>query len=366
MRSFADLSLRVVPIRPRRSIQSSGGSMKQSLPSQKPQFGPVQPYRVYVARMRWLLAFLICLSALLFVALFLLASNNPRFLANEPLTPAVPSVAVASPAPLPPSTPEIEVLIARDRIEQGTKLHRGMFEPKLVAQNLLPQGVLMANEIDSVDVKYARTVIPANLIVVEDYLSSEKPNIPFEIPDGYRAVSITMDARSGVEGYVRPNSRVDVLWLYRDREDVPKIATIVRFARVLSVNGQTSVASLFGPGGGSPVGSELIATLLITEREAKMIELARETGRVSLSLVGDSDAQVSNTEEVVTVHDLVRSEKDSKATEERIQGTFSTRDPRTGKQVRLQLSKDDWKPTSEPAPQEASRGALAQMRNPAP
>jgi len=190
-------------------------------------FSADAPYRSYVTKLRWLIGGLAGAVFLLMVGLLLTLSGG-----DPDATPE--AVAVA------PQPETVGVLIAKERIEAGERLSNYLFETKPVLKELVPPGVLKADPNRHLDGMYAVNMITARSFVSSQDVTREIPTSTFHIPSGYRATSITVNARSGVEGYARPNSRVDVLWVHQDDRGRRRVSTIVRFAKVLSFNGVTS------------------------------------------------------------------------------------------------------------------------------
>lgn len=307
-------------------------------------FGGLAPYRAYMAKMRWVVALLGSLIMVLVITVGIMLSDRAlkgsnagsEMYASEEIIPPSPHVAVASTIIPKPRT--VEILVARKRIEPKTNLDEFFFETKTVAEELVPEGALLASDRGKLVGKFSKSVIPANMYILPEFLADKKPEIPFHIPKGYRTASITINARTGVEGFAKPDTRVDIFWLHRDKNNVPQITTIVRAARILSVGGRTQIT------GAAPMaGNSTTATLLVTEREAKIIELARETGKLSLSLVSDEETQLMDIDGTVSLYDLLRGKNDPAETEETyVDGTFSTVDPKTGRRVEFYLNDNHW------------------------
>ena len=117
-------------------------------------------------------------------------------------------------------------------------------------------------------------------------------------------------------------------------------ATIARFVKILSVGGQTSAV-----GERAIVGGSTTITLLVTEKDAKKIELARTLGALSLSLVGDEETkQTSDQPDTITIQDLIGTpvQKKEAPVEVANDGVMYTSDPRTGRQLRYVLRKGRW------------------------
>lgn len=186
---------------------------------------------------------------------------------------------------------------------------------------------------------FAKRLINANMPIVRDDIDDNPPLNLLQIPPGYRASTITVDSRSGVEGFAKPNSRVDVLWTYT-QDGRKKVATIARFVKVLSVAGATQAegqkVSVNSKGGTT-------VTLLVTEKDAKKIELARTLGAISLSLVGEQETGTkSNEPDTITIQDLIGRPAVTEVAEVANDGVMYTSDPRTGRQLRYVLRNGRW------------------------
>ena len=174
-------------------------------------------------------------------------------------------------------------------------------------------------------------------------VADTRPISAFHIPPGYRAVTIEVDRRTGVEGFAKPNSRVDVLWTYedpKDRDRRKKVATIVHFSRVLSVGGVTSIEAANAAQGSA---NATTVTLLVTEQDAKKIELARTLGVLSLSLVGEQEqSAVAAAPEPIDIYTLLGRGPETEQAEEPSEGIMYTEDPKTGRQVKYLLRRGRW------------------------
>jgi pilus assembly protein CpaB len=212
--------------------------------------------------------------------------------------------AVATQEPIQAIEPEsqvkmVEVLVPVQRIENGTPLDPAMFRreqrPQIAVGN---SRVVKDNE--EVIGHYARTVILPGQPLQAELITSVRPNNPLtpSIPEGYRAVTISVDARSSVEGFALPGARVDVVWASRIR-DKPAVTVIVQNAKVLSaernMNAETAATGVVPS----------TVTLLVTADDAAKIQLAQTTGSLSLSLRGDNEAPKGDAARSITIDELL-------------------------------------------------------------
>ena len=100
------------------------------------------------------------------------------------------------------------------------------------------------------------------------------------IEPGLRAVSVQITDASGVAGMVLPNAHVDVLFTRPGSMAEAVTTTILENVRVLSTGRQLATGQTVDPRAPrSPV-----VTLLLTPADAQKLELAKNQGKISLSL----------------------------------------------------------------------------------
>ncbi|MCB0322640.1 MAG: Flp pilus assembly protein CpaB [Bdellovibrionales bacterium] len=298
------------------------------------RFGAVSPAHTYATKVRWVVGCLVSVILVLAIAIVIIAQNTDASIDQSQQPAAVPNPAAASQGTL---APTIDVLVAASRIEEGARLEPHMFNAVPMDADKTPMAVVRAADRDTIVAKFAGRMINANMPIVRDDVVDSPPLTSFHIPPGYRASTITVDARSGVEGFAKPNSRVDVLWTYA-QDGRKKVATISRFVKVLSVSGITKSENER-----TAINKETTVTLLVTEKDAKKIELARTLGQLSLSLVGDQETvNRSNEPDAITIQDLVGRPAQEEPTEVANDGVMYTSDPRSGRQLRYVLRNGRW------------------------
>jgi len=289
------------------------------------------PAHTYATKVKWLVGCLVCLIALLIIAFVIVAQSNQAVGTAVQNTPA--------PDPVAPVLSGVEVAVAQSRVEEGTRLEPFMFNFVRLDDSKVPMGAIRRQDLERVSGKFASRLISPNVPVVLEDVTDTPPINLLNIPPGYRAVTITVDSRSGVEGFAKPNTRVDVLWTFT-QDSKQKVATIVRFTKILSVAGVTSAdrqANVQNQGGTTTV------TLLVTEKDAKKIELARTLGTLSLSLVGDQEEASKEADpDAITIADLTNSGVETTQAQEEVStdGVMYTTDPKTGRQIRYILNKN--------------------------
>jgi pilus assembly protein CpaB len=208
----------------------------------------------------------------------------------------------------------VDVLIPIRNIEAGVALEPSMFRREPRPQVGVSSRVIQ--DFERIKGHFARSLIIPGQPLHEDYITNVKPAsvITPRIPEGFRAVTIRVDARSSVEGWARPGSRVDVHWSSIIRGE-QAVTTIVENAEVLSAERQ--VDSNYAAGSAVPS----TVTLLVSADDSKRIQLASNTGSLSLSLRGDYDTGKGSRSGSLTVRDLLGQAPAAK-TESTCQGTM--------------------------------------------
>ena len=203
--------------------------------------------------------------------------------------------------------PKVEtnrVLIPVVEIQPGDKLRRDMFKVEL--RPVDKTGSRIISDFEMVRDSYARAAIAAEVPLLRDYVSHVRPlnTVTAQIPDGYRAVTIKVDALSAVEGWARPGARVDVVWTTK-YEGKSITTTIVENSEVIS----SEQERLEDASATEKQDIPSVATLLVKTEDAAKITLAKSTGTVTLSLRGDRD-EVGLDDNTITLAQLLKSDVD--------------------------------------------------------
>ena len=302
------------------------------------RFGGVSPTQTYQARVKWLVAGLIALIVVLAFAVIYIAQNSSASSSSGGDT----SPSVVTSIQDENSDGSVSILVASRRIESGEQLLKNMVDSRRWDSSEIPDDAILASELENVLRMYVGDQIGARVPLLKSDLSQEKPITPIDIPPGFRAVTIEVNKRSGVEGFAKPNSRVDVLWTFVGPDRKRKVKTIVRFVKVLSVGGLLDTEGVT-----VKIDKKTTVTLLVSERDAKKVELARTNGDLSLSLVGAAEAPNSSNsqfDEEIDLSDLMGVEKAPRINKPSpADGVMYTEDSKTGKLVKYELRQGRWK-----------------------
>lgn len=228
------------------------------------------------------------LLVLVFIAVIAL------LLSNRPTVATTKTVVVEKEA----AVKMMDVLVPVSDVPMGAPLEPSMFRKESRPQvGVDPRSVRDFEELKG---HYARSLLVSGQPLHRDFITSVRPAnaLTANIPDGFRAVTIRVDARTSVEGFTQPGATVDVHWS-STLKGQPAVKVIVQNAKVLSAERQTDASAK--PGAAVPS----TVTLLVSARDAAKIQLASTTGSLSLSLRGDTDTGKGIPEDQVTINDLL-------------------------------------------------------------
>lgn len=209
------------------------------------------------------------------------------FYADSSTAAPPPPVAVMAPvAPQVTAIPNVDVVVPVRMIETGETLQPNMFRVESRPQAAVSERIV--RNLADIQGQFAKAVIMPGEPLNREYVVATRPinAITRNIPEGYRAVTITVNVQTGVEGWARPGARVDVAWTSGGARG-SRLKIIVQNALVLSAERQM-VPPPDAAGVAGPVPSTV--TLLAAAKDAARILLASNTGgTLSLALRGESD-----------------------------------------------------------------------------
>jgi pilus assembly protein CpaB len=121
------------------------------------------------------------------------------------------------------------------------------------------------------------------------------------VPQGMRAATVSLTNYEALHGVLYPGSIVDVMFGFkREKSSESTIIeeavcmTPMKGVKVLSVNDRTIVTSPPETSGSNAVTEQKeTVTLLVTPNQAELLQLAQESGKISLNLRGPLDAETT-------------------------------------------------------------------------
>lgn len=256
-------------------------------------------------------AFSVLFFGVMFTSLAILMSKSEKVEAN---TNKERVVVVEKEAPI----EMVSILVPVQEIEQGKKLEPSMFKMEKRPKLAVPQNAIKTFE--ELKGQYARSIIPTGQAVGKEFVTGIKPpnTVISMIPQGYRAVTINVNATTGVEGWAQAGASVDVQWI-NDVLGDRMAKLLVQNAKVLSAERQTDPNQQPG----QPIPTTV--TLAVTDVDAQKISLASTGGQLMLHLRGPNDLGKGGSVSQISFKDLVgRGDKDDRGG---IDGYAKTRNP---------------------------------------
>jgi pilus assembly protein CpaB len=171
-------------------------------------------------------------------------------------------------------------------MQVGQMIHKADLKKVAVLPADVPKGAIVSEK-DALD-RVALYPLNANTPLVGSSLSqlAGADGIPATITPGYRAVSITITDVSGVAGLIQPGAHVDVLFTRPGTMAEAITSTILQNVKVLAIGHIVQLGQAVDP----KAPKVPVATLIVTPDDAQKLELAKNQGRISLSLRNPLDA----------------------------------------------------------------------------
>ncbi|MEG0665120.1 Flp pilus assembly protein CpaB [Gordonibacter sp.] len=175
-------------------------------------------------------------------------------------------------------------LVAKSDIQAGEELKSSSLEVRMVPRSLRIASALPGEvpaEGESVVGKRALVALPAGsqLTPLTVAGATGGDRLAASLGAGMQAVTVGVDAESGLAGQLRPSDRVRVVALEGSASNETYLATICDSARIMSLDA--------GQSGGS--GGYASVTLEVTPSQADAVRTAQYAGKVSFVLVSVLD-----------------------------------------------------------------------------
>ena len=189
--------------------------------------------------------------------------------------------------------PEVKILVAREDLPAMKMVEASAIEEKMVKRDKAPKHYL--SEPVQVVGKVLTVPVVKEQAITSNLFAREGTGMHLAsvLPEGKRAVGVSITGYSGLVGLLYAGSKVDVLASYKPTvggESVTK--TLLQDVPVLSVGGQTVVSpedtqailDLSDPG------KRHLVSLLVDTEEAEILQSAMAAGNLSLALRNPMDS----------------------------------------------------------------------------
>lgn len=180
-------------------------------------------------------------------------------------------------------------LIAPERlVRAGTPLKDVRFKEVFWPRNQVPEGAV--RDVAELANHFAKIDLDANVPVRKADITNEPMMVSLPLTPGMRAISIEVDATSGLEGHALPGTRVDVVLTFQE-EGKLNSKIIVQNARVLSYGGDITPGARRSPVEKVSPSVSRTMTLEVATEDALKIQTGRQMGRISLIMRASDDVQ---------------------------------------------------------------------------
>lgn len=198
--------------------------------------------------------------------------------------------------------PVTEILVSSRDLNKGQTISDADVIIKKIPLQHVPMGVLKPSDINKVrkhaitySISKGEMILWSSLNLHYSYQSASS-----KIEQGYRAVSIAVDAISSVSNLIQPGDHVDLITtLEIPGESKPSTLTLLQNVTVLSV-GEALYTETQNQ-------SYSTVTLMVLPIEANIINHSGKYGSLSLTLRNPMDIRTIRDVAIVSDHDIVRS-----------------------------------------------------------
>ncbi len=180
----------------------------------------------------------------------------------------------------PKNEKQVSVIVASRDMPLGTLLHPSDIKAVRYPEHDVPKGVVLTAK-DAVN-RVALFPFSQNEPLLSSKLSNPTATegVASTIDSGYRAVSVQITDATGVAGLIQANSHVDVLFTRPGTMTEASTSTILQNVKVLSTGRSVATGATVDP----RAPRVPVVTLLLLPADAQKLELAKNQGKISLSL----------------------------------------------------------------------------------
>jgi pilus assembly protein CpaB len=194
----------------------------------------------------------------------------------------------------------VKVAVATRDIAPGTLLRTTDVKLVNYPERDVPKGVVFDTKLATGRV----VLVPLNLnepvLASKLSQSTSVEGVASMIEPGYRAVSVPVSDVTGVAGLIQPGSKVDVIFTRPGSMAEATTSIILQNVKVLSMGKTVQAGQTPDP----KAPKAQVATLVLLPEEAQKLELAKNEGKISLSLRNPLDNTANASTEPMTTEVL--------------------------------------------------------------
>ena len=195
----------------------------------------------------------------------------------------------------------LRVVVATHDMPMGTLLRKSDLKLANYLQKDIPKGVAFKTD-DAIN-RVVKAAVSANEPILQSRLSetTSVEGISSTIDRGYRAMSVQITDVSGVAGLIQPGSKVDVIFTRPGSMAEATTSTILQDIKVLSIGRSAQSGATAAEARATAATAAKVVTLVLQPADAQKLELAKNQGKISLSLRHPLDsARADGTEPITT------------------------------------------------------------------
>ena len=177
--------------------------------------------------------------------------------------------------------PMTTMVIAAKQVPEGTRLTAKMLKEKTIPKDYAPAGVYKKAE--QVVNQFSAVTLYSDQPIVEGQVASENTakELTYKVPEGKRAITIAINAVSGVAGLIKPGDSVDLLLNYErvsasSNDPKENAVTILQNIQVLAVGMDLQKKE------GVQAAENI--TLAVSPQDAELVVLSESLGKLKLTL----------------------------------------------------------------------------------
>lgn len=193
-------------------------------------------------------------------------------------------------------------------IPTGNPITPQMIKLEKWPKDKLPAGVI--TELDKIEKRRPRSAIIKGEPILEGKLIGKDDKGAIEqLSEGFQAVAIKVTAEDISGGLVKPGDRVNVLVYFQKGDEIPEtgIRTLLRNVRCFAIGSEVEREENEGK-----VINAATVTLELNERDAALITLAQQKGRIRLTLRRPDDKAPTDQEDpLLTMKDILGGESEA-------------------------------------------------------
>lgn len=250
------------------------------------------------------------------------------FMARSMMGGAPAPQATANAVPVEPQGPQ--VLVATRALPVGTIIDPNAFRAQPWPKDLVEDNYFLKGSVDPQTLagRVVRYAITAGQPLTQGALvkPGDRGFLAAALQPGMRAITVPVNAQSGVAGFIFPGDRVDLVLTHSvkgggDGDPLNVSETVLRNVRVLATDQRTTPSGEDGKAEVQPFSN---VTLEVTPRIAEKIAVAQTIGDLSLSLrsIADNAAQI---DEAIAEGDIDLSDAKNPKAEQRMLAAIAAR-----------------------------------------